>query len=201
MPSRLPCMTLTVHGLLHIADTIERIGPVWAWWSFPVKRQCGCLQWHITDKCHPYVNINNFITRYAQLNNAKHIYNITNKDLSLDKKVKGKKELYLPEGCTFFPGTWSVEQISFFLTSDKGIVLHSKVAGGFEKNGEHLGALKSCLFTWFGLTDKKAQDTFWECLPLNFDEYKQATITNSNRIRAFSHQHWGQTPTYPVGTW
>ena len=96
-------MTLMVHGLLHIADTIERIGPVWAWWSFPVERQCGRLQRHITDKCHPYVNIDNFITLAAQFNNAKLIYNIANEDLSLDKKAKGKKGLYLSGDCMFFP--------------------------------------------------------------------------------------------------
>ena len=62
------------------------------------------------------------------------------------------------------------------------------MAGGCEKIGEHSGALKSCLFTRFGLTEKKAQDTFWERLPLYFDEYKQATIANGDRIRAFAHQ-------------
>ena len=181
-------MTLTVHGLLHIADTIERIGPVWTWWSFPVERQCGRLQRHINDKRHPYVNIDNFITLAAQLNNARNIYNITNEDLSLDKKEKGKKTPYLFEDCMFFPSVCSVGQISFCLTPDEGIVLHSKLAGGCAKIGEHSGALKSCLFTRFGLTDKKAQGTLWECLPSIFNEYKQVTIANGNRIRAFSHQ-------------
>ena len=101
-------MTLTVHGLLHITDTIERIGPVWAWWSFPVERQCGRLQRHITSKRHPFVNINNFIALAAQLNNVKLIYNITNEDLSLDKKAKGGKGVYLSNDCMFFPGVQSV---------------------------------------------------------------------------------------------
>jgi len=181
-------MTLTVHGLLHVADTIERIGPVWAWWSFPVERQCGRLQRHITDKRHPYVNIDNYITLAAQLNNAKWIYNITNENLSLDETPKGKKGLYLFNDCTSLLCLQPMGQILCCLTSDEGIILHGKVAGGHKKIGEHSGAIKSCLFTRFGLTDKKAQDTFWEHLPSNFDEYKQATIANGDRIRAFSHQ-------------
>ena len=34
---RLPCTMLTIHALLHVADTIEVLGPVWAWWSFPIE--------------------------------------------------------------------------------------------------------------------------------------------------------------------
>ena len=41
-------MTLTVHTLLHIADTIETIGLVWVWQSFLIECQCGRFQQKIT---------------------------------------------------------------------------------------------------------------------------------------------------------
>jgi len=88
-------MTLTVHGLLHIADTIERIGPVWAWWSFPIERQCGRLQRHITSKRHPFANLDDYITLSAQFKTTKLIYNIADKDLSLEGPVKKKTGLDL----------------------------------------------------------------------------------------------------------
>jgi len=81
-------MTLTVHGLLHVADTIERIGPVWAWWSFPIERQCGRLQRHITSKRRPFANLDNYITLAAQFKTAKLIYNIADEDLSLERPAK-----------------------------------------------------------------------------------------------------------------
>lgn len=96
-------MTLTVHGLLHIADTIERIGPVWAWWSFPIERQCGRLQRHITDKRHPFANLDNYIALAAQVRNIKLIYNVTDEDLELDPPVKEKKGLFLHDECTCSP--------------------------------------------------------------------------------------------------
>lgn len=96
-------MTLTVHGLLHIADTIERIGPVWAWWSFPIERQCGRLQRHITSKHHPFVNLDNYITLANQFKTAKLIYNISDKDLSLDGPAKKKPGFELHDECTCSP--------------------------------------------------------------------------------------------------
>ena len=58
---------------------------------------------------------------------------------------------------------------------------------GHEKNGRYSAAIKSCLFTRYGLKDKKTQDRFWEHLPANFEVYKQATIANGDRIRAADH--------------
>ena len=82
-------------------DTIKRIGPVWAWWSFPIERQCGHLQRHITSKRHPFANLDNYITLAAQFKTAKLIYNITDEDLSLDAPVK--KSGFEPHGeCMYF---------------------------------------------------------------------------------------------------
>ena len=94
-------MTLIVHGLLHIVDTIEQIDPVWAWWSFPIKRQCGHLQCHIHSKHHPFKNLDNHITLAAQLRMAKLIYNITDKDLLLERPAK-KVAYKLHDKCRCF---------------------------------------------------------------------------------------------------
>lgn len=95
-------MTLTVHGLLHVADTIERIGPVWAWWSFPIERQCGCLQRHIHDCRFPFTNLDNHITLTAQLKTAMLIYNVTSKDLSLERPKDKKVGHELCDECMHF---------------------------------------------------------------------------------------------------
>ena len=71
---RLPCMTLTIHALLHVTDTIETIGPVWAWWSFPIERQCGRFQQKIKSRKHPYTNLDNYLLQDAQLKQIKTIY-------------------------------------------------------------------------------------------------------------------------------
>jgi hypothetical protein len=103
-------MTLMVHVLVHIADTIERIGHIWAWWSFPIERQCGRLQRHITDKRHPFSNLDNYLTLAAQLKNIKLIYNLSDNDLSLDRPVKQRKGLTLHDECTSYLYVISVKQ-------------------------------------------------------------------------------------------
>ena len=93
-------MTLTIHGLLHIADTIERIGPIWAWWSFPIERQCGRLQRHINSKRHPFANLDNYIMLAAQLKTVKLIYNIADENLSPERPTKKKVAYELHDECT-----------------------------------------------------------------------------------------------------
>lgn len=34
---------LTIHTLLHIADGIKLMGPVWVYWAFAMERSCGKL--------------------------------------------------------------------------------------------------------------------------------------------------------------
>jgi hypothetical protein len=100
-PERLPCMTLTVHALLHIADTIETIGPVWMWWSFPIERQCGRFQWKVKSRKHPYTNLNNYLLQHAQLDQIKMIYNLSAVDLSIGEHLTQRKrvELVLQNNC------------------------------------------------------------------------------------------------------
>lgn len=107
-------MTLTVHGLLHVADTIERIGPVWAWWSFPIERQCGHLERHITSRRRPFANLDNYIILSAQLKTAKLIYNVTNKSLSLEKPVQ-KKGIELHDECACCLIVFMMSLTSFYL--------------------------------------------------------------------------------------
>jgi len=94
-------MTLTIYGLLHIADTIKRIGPVWAWWSFPIEHQCGHLQRQINSRHHPFSNLDNYIRLAAQLKTTKLIYNITNEDLSLERPVNKKVAFELHDECAY----------------------------------------------------------------------------------------------------
>ncbi|KAF9546385.1 hypothetical protein CPC08DRAFT_738550 [Agrocybe pediades] len=75
-PDRLPACPVTVHNLLHVADGIEAIGPVWAYWVFPVERFCGLLKPAIKSRRHPYTNIDNFILANAQITQIKNFYDL-----------------------------------------------------------------------------------------------------------------------------
>jgi hypothetical protein len=66
-PDRLSACTLTIHALLHIADSIEAAGPMWAYWAFPMERHCGSLIPAIRSRRFPFPSIDRYVTEVAQL--------------------------------------------------------------------------------------------------------------------------------------
>ena len=65
--ARLSVCTLTVHGLLHIAQDIRSCTPSWVTWTFYVERCCGELQRGLRSKKQPWSNLNKRVTRIAYL--------------------------------------------------------------------------------------------------------------------------------------
>lgn len=43
--------------LLHIADYIQAIGPVWVSWQFAMERYCGDLSSRVANLRYPYANM------------------------------------------------------------------------------------------------------------------------------------------------
>ncbi|KAI0755878.1 hypothetical protein BC629DRAFT_1296691 [Irpex lacteus] len=75
-PERLPTCVLTIHALLHIADSIEAIGPVWAYWAFPMERYCGILQRSVRSRRFPFANLAQTVLSDARLKQLGLRYNI-----------------------------------------------------------------------------------------------------------------------------
>ncbi|KAI0268891.1 hypothetical protein BC834DRAFT_952266 [Gloeopeniophorella convolvens] len=81
--NRLPVCTLPIHALLHLADNITQMGPVWCYWAFPMERFCGSLLPAVKSRKHPYICLNHRVRDIAQLNQIKLLYNLTDQlDLS-----------------------------------------------------------------------------------------------------------------------
>ena len=83
-PKRLATCPVTIHALLHIADSIARSGPVWTSWAFPMERYCSALQPAITSRRFPFASINRFLVDQAQLQMIRLLYNVK-KELSMQK--------------------------------------------------------------------------------------------------------------------
>ena len=75
-PERLPMCPLTIHALLHIADSIEMAGPVWAYWAFPMERYCGFLGQCIKNRRFPFANLDAYCVAMAQLDQIKCRYDL-----------------------------------------------------------------------------------------------------------------------------
>jgi hypothetical protein len=69
--------TLPIHTLLHIADDIEAMGPVWAYWAFPMERFCGAIARANKSRRYPYSSINRHVLQVAQLSQIKLTYGLT----------------------------------------------------------------------------------------------------------------------------
>lgn len=74
---RLRACTLPLHALLHIADDIETMGPVWCYWAFPMERYCGALARAHKSLRYPYESINRYVLQVAQLSQIKLSYGLT----------------------------------------------------------------------------------------------------------------------------
>ncbi|KAF6765784.1 hypothetical protein DFP72DRAFT_206832 [Ephemerocybe angulata] len=73
---RLSACPLTVHSLLHIAEYIALLGPVWVYWAFPMERFCGRLGRMIKSRRFPYANLDNQVFAQAQLKCIVNTYNV-----------------------------------------------------------------------------------------------------------------------------
>ncbi|POG67634.1 hypothetical protein GLOIN_2v1644898 [Rhizophagus irregularis DAOM 181602=DAOM 197198] len=63
---RLAACKISLHYLLHVANSIKYCGPSWTHWQFPMERVCGILQPLIKSKIKPYSNLANMLTLLQQ---------------------------------------------------------------------------------------------------------------------------------------
>jgi len=80
--TRISTCPVTIHALLHLADSIKFMGPAWCYWAFPMERYCGTLNPAIRSRRFPYASLDRFVTEYAQLTQIKVAYNLL-QELSL----------------------------------------------------------------------------------------------------------------------
>ena len=79
---------VTIHALLHIADSIRTCGPVWCYWAFPMEHYCNRLKPAIKSRRFPYAALDRYILEDAQLTQIKAIY-----DLAGELALKPEKRL------------------------------------------------------------------------------------------------------------
>ncbi|KAI0749180.1 hypothetical protein C8Q80DRAFT_1311190 [Daedaleopsis nitida] len=103
-PKRLSVCPLTIHALLHIADSIVEAGPVWTCWAFPMERYCGSLQGAIKSRRYPYASLNRYVLDRARLTQIKLRYDLAE---TLSMKPPSLHGFYraacLHKTCAFLP--------------------------------------------------------------------------------------------------
>jgi Transposase family tnp2 len=108
-PKRVSTCPLTIHALLHIADGIKAMGPVWAYWAFPMERFCGKLLRCIKSRRHPFANLDSYITAVTQLTQIENRYNAHQHLALLPPKERNSREFAfvkcecLPKSIFTFP--------------------------------------------------------------------------------------------------
>ncbi|KAI0046026.1 hypothetical protein FA95DRAFT_1583188 [Auriscalpium vulgare] len=91
-PARISACPVTIHALLHIADSIEACGPVWAYWAFPMERYCGLIRPAIKSRKHPFASLDRFIVESAQILHIRLVYNLTDESISLRSRPAGSRQ-------------------------------------------------------------------------------------------------------------
>lgn len=87
-PLRVSTCTITVHALLHIADSIGAVGPVWAYWAFPMERYCGLIRPAIKSRKHPDASLDRYVIECAQLAHISLIYNFQDEVFALHPRPR-----------------------------------------------------------------------------------------------------------------
>jgi hypothetical protein len=91
---------VTVHALLHIADSIEISGPVWASWAFPMERYCGLLLPAAKSRRFPFSSIDRYVTELAQLTQIKTYHRLHN-SLSFQPPKSGVAGQFSDPSCKY----------------------------------------------------------------------------------------------------
>jgi hypothetical protein len=99
-PGRLPTCTVTVHALLHIADSISLAGPMWAYWAFPMERYCSSLTPAIQSRRFPFPSIDHYVTEVAQLTQIK-TYHRLHGTLSLQASKLNVAGMFTSRACVY----------------------------------------------------------------------------------------------------
>jgi hypothetical protein len=99
-PDRLPTCPVTIHALLHIADSIEASGPMWAYWAFPMERYCGSLLPAIRSRRFPFPSIDRHVLEVAQLTQIKMYHRLGN-TLSFQPPKLGVAGLFSDPACRY----------------------------------------------------------------------------------------------------
>lgn len=108
-PSCLSTCIVTVHALLHIADSINAVGPVWTVWAYPMERFCGQLQRAVKGRHFVWAAIDNWALRMAQVAHVRYAYHLSRETYSFDQPSKpSTTSLANCEECTLCPvyRTW-----------------------------------------------------------------------------------------------
>ncbi|KAG9122347.1 hypothetical protein FRC07_001330 [Ceratobasidium sp. 392] len=84
-PTRLGACTLPLHSLLHIADDMTAMGPVWCYWAYPMERFCGSLARSQKSRRFPFSSLDRRVLEVAQLSQIKAMYRLGD-ELSLDER-------------------------------------------------------------------------------------------------------------------
>lgn len=72
-------MKMCIHYMLHVSLSIQKNGPCWATWQFPIERVCGMLLPLARSRLHPYKNIINNIYVIELFNHLQFYKNINQK--------------------------------------------------------------------------------------------------------------------------
>ncbi|EJD34267.1 hypothetical protein AURDEDRAFT_176688 [Auricularia subglabra TFB-10046 SS5] len=75
-PARLATCVSTVHGLLHIADSIVAMGTVGGYWWFVMECFCSSLRPAIRSRKHPYTSIDHHVSDMAKIHQVLLAHNL-----------------------------------------------------------------------------------------------------------------------------
>ncbi|KAL1921474.1 uncharacterized protein VTP21DRAFT_11190 [Calcarisporiella thermophila] len=76
---------ISLHYILHVADSILQHGPPWAYWQFPMERYCGMIGQYVRSRVHPYTSLANQLKIRGQLNHIRYLPSFASRSFTAKK--------------------------------------------------------------------------------------------------------------------
>ncbi|KAF8597325.1 hypothetical protein BDV93DRAFT_453158 [Ceratobasidium sp. AG-I] len=152
-PSRLQTCPVNLHYLLHLADSIKQMGPVWCYWAFPMERYCSFLGAAVKSRRFPFANIARRIQDVCTLRIIRERYSL-HEELNLKKAVHDQDISDVLVGCEFGifiitkkPPNIEIDEHTLLLTPRNELTLTSLLRRNITNH----------LVTRFGITPDEAR--------------------------------------------
>jgi hypothetical protein len=78
---------------------------VWAWWSFPIERECGYLKRAMKSRRFPYSHLANYVVQKAQLEQIKLNYELSEELVLRVVRGSGQQQKVSFDDCESPPAT------------------------------------------------------------------------------------------------
>jgi hypothetical protein len=189
--ARLRVCRATIHGLLHVADCVEMLGPMWSYAQWTLERMCGLWKPMVMQESNPSRNLSIALVNLTQMHYAKFCFSFP------EVGEQGSKDWHWASILKRCVGKYPNSRSTILISDHQKAILHDRAGGqtGIYLQSRELGLLRYYLSRSH---DQEEDDlppesgyyaTLWKRCKLAKDGFDQGLYQSFVRGEKFQSQH------------